>query len=77
MVIVNILLIILFVFLIRSILALRWNDSLADEAINKGSLSFIETYLEWSVESAIFNPLHFDKWTSNQWLRYFKKRIQV
>lgn len=69
MIILQILLLIGLFLLIRSMLALKWNEYLADMALIDYD-TYFPIYKQWDIIVAITNPKHYDKWTSKQWINY-------
>jgi len=58
-------------FVIRCFFGLSINTALHNIVIE--SSDNWDWYKYWSPADAVFNPVHFLKWTPNQWYKYQKK----
>lgn len=62
---------------VRCWFALGWTMEMASYArkgVDKGNFD-IRWFEEWNAILAIFSPLHWDKWTSAQWIKYQKEHV--
>ena len=71
---INLILFICFFYFVRCTISSNWATKLAEEAHKCNyKCETVGFYLNWHIIDAIFNPLHFNKWTSKQWITYQQK----
>lgn len=61
--------------LMRAVMCLSWINKMAEKVISDVGLGKYDFswFSDFDVYS-IFNPLHWDKWTSKQWIKYLKSK---
>lgn len=60
-------------FILRCLFALVWNHEMANIARKENNFGY--WYRNWEPVTAIYNPKHWLKWTTGQWVKYQKSKF--